>query len=212
MNIVSIDNVWYILFVPGAPAHPSIPINKKPNMVGKPGETGQNWSGNAEWYLIFLPETQFEEHSSVYFSEINSCWFLFPCFASDKVNNFKQTDKLPILKPKVPPATAKPTKQERKQTTTFAPTTAGMKIFTSFSTDALKTSILFLLTKRAAVKTYPNKLAVLLFKLVSHLAPENVILGWFLSAFLGGRRRQVSSHASILKNKRFCRKTVKKKK
>ncbi len=47
-------------------------------------------------------------------------------FALDKVNNFKQTDKLPILKPKVQLATAKPTKQDRKQTTTTAPTTAGM--------------------------------------------------------------------------------------
>lgn len=45
----------------------------------------------------------------------------------DKVNNLKQTDKLPVLKPKVLPATAKPTKPERKQTTTFAPTTAGTK-------------------------------------------------------------------------------------
>ncbi|XP_049426169.1 ABI family, member 3 (NESH) binding protein b isoform X4 [Epinephelus fuscoguttatus] len=62
----------------GSPARPSIPINKKPNLTGKPGET-------------------------------------------DKVNNFKQTDKLPILKPKVPPATAKPTKLDRKQTTTAAP-------------------------------------------------------------------------------------------
>lgn len=41
------------------------------------------------------------------------------------MNNLKQTDKLTILKPKMPQATAKPTKQERKQTTTFAPTTAG---------------------------------------------------------------------------------------
>ncbi|XP_073351525.1 target of Nesh-SH3-like [Pagrus major] len=64
----------------GSPARPSITINKKTNLVGKPGET-------------------------------------------DKVNNFKLTDKLPILKPKVPPATAKPTKQERKQTTTTAPPT-----------------------------------------------------------------------------------------
>nr|XP_046237762.1 ABI family, member 3 (NESH) binding protein b isoform X13 [Scatophagus argus] len=66
----------------GSPARPSLPINKKPNMVGKPGET-------------------------------------------DKVNNFKQTDKLPVLKPKVP--TAKPTKQERKQTTTSAPTAAASR-------------------------------------------------------------------------------------
>ncbi|XP_075871687.1 ABI family, member 3 (NESH) binding protein b isoform X17 [Nelusetta ayraudi] len=69
------------LFLPrtGSPRS-SILFNKKPNMVGKPGET-------------------------------------------DKVNNLKQSDKLTILKPKMPPATAKPTKQERRQTTTFAPTT-----------------------------------------------------------------------------------------
>ncbi|XP_035533411.1 target of Nesh-SH3-like isoform X8 [Morone saxatilis] len=68
----------------GSPARPIIPINKKPNLVGKPGET-------------------------------------------DKVNNFKLTDKLTILKPKVSAATAKPTKQERKQTTTATPTTAASR-------------------------------------------------------------------------------------
>ncbi|KAI3366229.1 hypothetical protein L3Q82_010038, partial [Scortum barcoo] len=73
-----------LVFVTRSPARPSIPINKKPNLVGKPGET-------------------------------------------DKVNNFKQTDKLPILKPKLPPATAKPTKQERKLTTTAVPTTAASR-------------------------------------------------------------------------------------
>ncbi|XP_060888378.1 target of Nesh-SH3-like isoform X6 [Labrus mixtus] len=46
---------------------------------------------------------------------------------TDKVNNLKQTDKLPVLKPKVPPATVKPTKQERKQTSTAAPTMAGSR-------------------------------------------------------------------------------------
>lgn len=51
------------------------------------------------------------------------------------MKDFKQTDKLQILQPKVPPATTKPSKQERKQTTTAAPT-AGMKIFTSFSVEA----------------------------------------------------------------------------
>uniref|UniRef100_A0A3Q3Q738 Fibronectin type-III domain-containing protein n=1 Tax=Monopterus albus TaxID=43700 RepID=A0A3Q3Q738_MONAL len=65
----------------GSPAHPSVPINKRPNLVGKPGET-------------------------------------------DKVKNLKQTDKLPMLKPKVPPTT-KPTKQEHKQTTTAPPTPAS---------------------------------------------------------------------------------------
>ncbi|XP_065808205.1 target of Nesh-SH3 isoform X9 [Labrus bergylta] len=66
----------------GSLPRPSVPISKRPNLVGKPGDT-------------------------------------------DKVNNLKQTDKLPVLKPKVPPATVKPTKQERKQTSTAAPTTAG---------------------------------------------------------------------------------------
>ncbi|XP_005943391.1 target of Nesh-SH3 isoform X10 [Haplochromis burtoni] len=66
----------------GSPARPAIQINKKPNLVGKPGET-------------------------------------------DKVNNFKQNDKLPVLKPKVPAVTAKPIKQERKQTTTATPTTTA---------------------------------------------------------------------------------------
>lgn len=45
----------------------------------------------------------------------------------DKLNNLKQKDKLPISKPKIPPVTTKPTKQDRKQTTTFAPTTAGTR-------------------------------------------------------------------------------------
>ncbi|XP_023252247.1 target of Nesh-SH3-like isoform X7 [Seriola lalandi dorsalis] len=65
----------------GSPARPSITINKRPNLVGKPGET-------------------------------------------DKVNNFK-TDKLPVLKSKLPLVTAKPSKQERRQTTTATPTTAA---------------------------------------------------------------------------------------
>ncbi|XP_011604607.1 ABI family, member 3 (NESH) binding protein b isoform X7 [Takifugu rubripes] len=69
---------------PGSPVRPSIPLNKKPNMVGKPGET-------------------------------------------DKLNSLKQKDKLPISKPKVPLVTTKPTKQDRKQTTTFAPTTAASR-------------------------------------------------------------------------------------
>uniref|UniRef100_A0A3Q3NB47 ABI family, member 3 (NESH) binding protein b n=1 Tax=Mastacembelus armatus TaxID=205130 RepID=A0A3Q3NB47_9TELE len=65
----------------GSPARPSVPINKRPNLVGKPGET-------------------------------------------DKVNNLKQTDRLPVLKPKVAPTT-KPTKAERRQTTTVTPTAAA---------------------------------------------------------------------------------------
>lgn len=99
--------------VPGAPARPSVPINKKPNMVGKPGETGQSTS---EHGIRRVPSVFSASGGKNGFS-------LLP----DKVNNFKQTDKLPVLKPKVPPATAKPTKPERKQTTTFAPTTAGTK-------------------------------------------------------------------------------------
>ncbi|XP_065808203.1 target of Nesh-SH3 isoform X7 [Labrus bergylta] len=76
-------NVPEMTFNPaGSLPRPSVPISKRPNLVGKPGDT-------------------------------------------DKVNNLKQTDKLPVLKPKVPPATVKPTKQERKQTSTAAPTTAG---------------------------------------------------------------------------------------
>ncbi|XP_035485854.1 target of Nesh-SH3-like isoform X5 [Scophthalmus maximus] len=64
----------------GSAARPATPINKRPNLVGTPGET-------------------------------------------DKLNNFKQTDKLlPILKPKVPAATTKPTKRERRPTTTTTAT------------------------------------------------------------------------------------------
>ncbi|XP_078100475.1 target of Nesh-SH3-like isoform X5 [Sander vitreus] len=70
----------------GLPVRPSLPINKKPNLVGKPGET-----------------------------------------AADKVNNFKQTDRLVILKPKVLPPTAKPPKPDRKHATTGAPTTAASR-------------------------------------------------------------------------------------
>ncbi|XP_030605055.1 target of Nesh-SH3-like isoform X12 [Archocentrus centrarchus] len=61
----------------GSPARPSIQINKKPNMVGKPDKM-------------------------------------------DKVDNYKQSEN---LRPKVPAVTAKPIKQERKQTTTATPTT-----------------------------------------------------------------------------------------
>ncbi|KAM7365868.1 hypothetical protein PAMP_016761 [Pampus punctatissimus] len=45
----------------------------------------------------------------------------------DKVNNLKQTDKLPFLKPKVPPTTAKPTRQERKQIASIPSTTAASR-------------------------------------------------------------------------------------
>ncbi|XP_044200283.1 ABI family, member 3 (NESH) binding protein b isoform X16 [Thunnus albacares] len=80
---------------PGSPARPSTPINKKPNQVGKPGDT-------------------------------------------DKVNNLKQNDKLPFLKPKVPLATAKPTKQERKQATTVSPTPATSRQETWEDSDLFK--------------------------------------------------------------------------
>ncbi|KAM9327452.1 target of Nesh-SH3-like isoform 2-T2 [Pholidichthys leucotaenia] len=76
----------------GSPARPSVQINKKPNLVGKPGET-------------------------------------------DKVNNLKLTDRLPVLKPSIPTATVKPTKQERKHTTTTAKTTT-----TTTTTMALPTT------------------------------------------------------------------------
>lgn len=100
----------------------------------------QTWWGNPEKQVRTKEESRNDElylfslfqGSQFYFFLGDKYWFLFTCFALDKVSNFKLTDKLPILKPKVPPATAKPTKQERKQTTTFAPTTAGMKISTSY--------------------------------------------------------------------------------
>ncbi|XP_042260165.1 ABI family, member 3 (NESH) binding protein b isoform X9 [Thunnus maccoyii] len=79
----------------GSPARPSTPINKKPNQVGKPGDT-------------------------------------------DKVNNLKQNDKLPFLKPKVPLATTKPTKQERKQATTVSPTPATSRQETWEDSDLFK--------------------------------------------------------------------------
>ncbi|XP_031163501.2 target of Nesh-SH3-like isoform X3 [Sander lucioperca] len=47
--------------------------------------------------------------------------------AADKVNNFKQTDRLVILKPKVLPPTAKPPKPDRKHATTGAPATAASR-------------------------------------------------------------------------------------
>ncbi|XP_062270887.1 target of Nesh-SH3-like [Scomber scombrus] len=57
---------------------------------------------------------------------------------TDKVNNLKQTDKLPFLKPKVQSATAKPTKQERKQTTTVSPTPAASRQETWEDSDLFK--------------------------------------------------------------------------
>ncbi|KAM4559848.1 ABI family, member 3 (NESH) binding protein b isoform 4-T4 [Odontesthes bonariensis] len=44
---------------------------------------------------------------------------------TDKLNIFKQADKMGLLRPKVPAATTKPTKQERRQTRTVAPVTAA---------------------------------------------------------------------------------------
>ncbi|KAG7215076.1 hypothetical protein INR49_022801 [Caranx melampygus] len=79
----------------GSPVRPSIPLNKRPNQVGKPGDT-------------------------------------------DKVNNLKQTDKLPVLKPRAPPASAKPTKPERRQSTTLPPTTAASRQETWEDSDLFK--------------------------------------------------------------------------
>ncbi|XP_062237088.1 target of Nesh-SH3-like [Platichthys flesus] len=78
------------LFVSGSPARP---LNKRPNLVGKPGET-------------------------------------------DKVNDFRLTDKLQILKPKVPLASAKP---ERRQTTTTATTTPTTTTMTTTTTTVAPT-------------------------------------------------------------------------
>ncbi|XP_029942277.1 ABI family, member 3 (NESH) binding protein b isoform X11 [Salarias fasciatus] len=82
----------------GSPARPSIQINKKPNLVGKPGET-------------------------------------------DKVNSLKQSVDLPLLKTKVPTSpTAKPTKPERRQTTTTtaAPTPTATRQETWEESDLFK--------------------------------------------------------------------------
>ncbi|XP_069377158.1 target of Nesh-SH3-like isoform X18 [Paralichthys olivaceus] len=78
---------------------PARPLNKRLNLVGKPGET-------------------------------------------DKVNDFKLTDKLLILKPKVPPATAKPERRQTPTTTssTTASTTASTTSSTTTSTTARMTS------------------------------------------------------------------------
>ncbi|XP_069377164.1 target of Nesh-SH3-like isoform X23 [Paralichthys olivaceus] len=89
--------------LPGAPrtsfGSPARPLNKRLNLVGKPGET-------------------------------------------DKVNDFKLTDKLLILKPKVPPATAKPERRQTPTTTssTTASTTASTTSSTTTSTTARMTS------------------------------------------------------------------------
>lgn len=77
-------------------------------MVGKPGETGQNMSSTLVPSLIFAPLTVFT--------------------ALDKLKSLKQMDKMLISRPKVPTVTAKPTKPERRQTSTFAPTTAGTRL------------------------------------------------------------------------------------
>ncbi|CAN9498289.1 unnamed protein product [Ophioblennius macclurei] len=80
----------------GSPARPSIQINKKPNLVGKPGET-------------------------------------------DKVNSLKQSVDLPILKAKVQTSpTAKPTKPERKQTTTTTPIPTASRQETWEESDLFK--------------------------------------------------------------------------
>lgn len=88
--------------------------------LGRPFRSARNqtWWGNQEEQVRTSP----------------LAWRLFSARASltvsvavDKLNNLKQKDKLPISKPKVLAATAKPTKQERRQTTTVAPTTAGTR-------------------------------------------------------------------------------------
>ncbi|XP_030008742.1 ABI family, member 3 (NESH) binding protein b isoform X12 [Sphaeramia orbicularis] len=79
----------------GSPARPSTALNKRPNLVGKPGET-------------------------------------------DKGNNLKDTDKLPILKAKAPASTPKPIKLERRPTTTTAPTTAAPRQETWEDSDLFK--------------------------------------------------------------------------
>ncbi|XP_030008749.1 ABI family, member 3 (NESH) binding protein b isoform X13 [Sphaeramia orbicularis] len=87
----------HVLFPPrpGSPARPSTALNKRPNLVGKPGET-------------------------------------------DKGNNLKDTDKLPILKAKAPASTPKPIKLERRPTTTTAPTTAAPRQETWEDSDLFK--------------------------------------------------------------------------
>ncbi|CAF91822.1 unnamed protein product, partial [Tetraodon nigroviridis] len=68
------------------------------------------------------------------------------CVTVDKLNNLKQKDRLLISKPKVSTVTAKPTKLERRQTSTLAPTTAGTKTRAKVPTRklSLKPPLLFL--------------------------------------------------------------------
>ncbi|XP_030638727.1 ABI family, member 3 (NESH) binding protein b [Chanos chanos] len=79
----------------GSPARPSIPVNKKPNLVGKPGDL-------------------------------------------DKVVDLKQ-DKSAILKPKLPPVTAKPAKQERR--TTANPAMNGMCAYDTWENSPVFSSV-----------------------------------------------------------------------
>uniref|UniRef100_A0A672GR60 ABI family, member 3 (NESH) binding protein b n=1 Tax=Salarias fasciatus TaxID=181472 RepID=A0A672GR60_SALFA len=71
-----------------SPARPSIQINKKPNLVGKPGETGKTPNG-----LIQRPVSQHPHASGQLFPSL---------FPPDKVNSLKQSVDLPLLKTKVP--------------------------------------------------------------------------------------------------------------
>ncbi|XP_030008696.1 ABI family, member 3 (NESH) binding protein b isoform X7 [Sphaeramia orbicularis] len=57
---------------------------------------------------------------------------------TDKGNNLKDTDKLPILKAKAPASTPKPIKLERRPTTTTAPTTAAPRQETWEDSDLFK--------------------------------------------------------------------------
>lgn len=98
----------------------------------------QTWWANLAKQVRTPEEFKKTEPNSVFWvfikerSSFCNAFLFVVCFALDKVNNLKQSDKLTILKPKMPPATAKPTKQERRQTTTFAPTTPGTKTFFIF--------------------------------------------------------------------------------
>lgn len=51
--------------------------------------------------------------------------FIYFFFVLDKLNRIEKNGKSDFLPRKIPAATAKPTKQERRKTTTVAPTAAG---------------------------------------------------------------------------------------
>uniref|UniRef100_A0A3Q4BEY4 Fibronectin type-III domain-containing protein n=1 Tax=Mola mola TaxID=94237 RepID=A0A3Q4BEY4_MOLML len=115
------------------PTSDTVIDNLKPNTPYEFGVRSNKDDRRGVWSKPVIHNTNMGGKGDIFFSSfppdlsnmINS--FMSTCLALDKVNNLKQTDKLPVLKPKVPPATAKPTKQERKQTTTLAPTTTPPK-------------------------------------------------------------------------------------